>query len=51
MLILESLLERQEATRLLLVVKTLAIGIFGSPFYCDNTGTGKAHFGILSLAC
>lgn len=50
MLILKSLLERQEATGTLLGMEMLAAAVLGSLLHSVDTGAKKRHLGILPLA-
>ena len=49
MLILEILLERQEAIGDALGTEMLDTSILGELFYCNNTSIGKHYFGTLPL--
>lgn len=50
LLILKSLLERQEATGTLLGMEMLAAAVLGSLLHSVDTGAKKRHLGILPLA-
>ena len=50
LLILESLMERQDVMELTLGTQILTAAILGSSFYHKDTGIRKSHFGILPLA-
>ena len=49
MLILESLLEKQEVIGTHQGTNTLAAAILGSSSYHEDAGAGKHHFGVLTL--
>ena len=44
------LTERWKQLGLLLGTETLAEAVLGCSFFCDDTSTGKGHFGIFLLA-
>lgn len=51
MLILESLLGRQEETEPPPGIETLVAATLGDSLSCNNTSTVKGHCGVLPLAC